>query len=194
MHLLEAGEPLSADLSGVPLPDSAGHHRRAKVVHGSGKDAPWLVPPGSASLRCESVDRVKYPITPPNPLLSEEGRRVVDLLNLGLGVRQIGRHIGCTHRTIQLMRDNPAFVPLRNLVMNLEALHENVICGKNRWGRMVDALVTHGWTYEHIAIRAQLTEEYLRGQFNHPLRVPLNPVGLVIEGLYERHVYNLLRR
>ena len=135
-----------------------------------------------------------YPITPPDPLLSESGRRIKDLLNRKMSTRQIGRHIGCTHRTIQLLRDNPAYVPLRNLVENLIVLHENVITGHSKWGRMVQALLAHGWTYEHIAIRAGVREEYLRDKLGDPLNIPTNPVGEVIEGLYYRHVWSLLFR
>lgn len=135
-----------------------------------------------------------HPLTPPEPLLSETGRRLLDLNKRDLSLREIARHVGCVHKQLQMLRDNPAYVASRLLVDNIETFHENVITGFNPWGRMMNALIWHGWTYETVATRVGVTPTYLRAAFNSPLRIPSDDLGRKIEGLYARHVAPLLRR
>lgn len=134
-----------------------------------------------------------HPLTAPDPLLSETGRRIVDLQKKNVTLREIARQVGCRHAQLQTLRDDPSATASRALVIQLETLHENVLCGMNKWGRMVQALVQHGWTYELIAHRAGVTTPYLRIKFGNPLRIPSNQVAKEIEGLYQRHVRQLIR-
>lgn len=103
-------------------------------------------------------------------------------------MRQIGKYIGARHREIQLLRENPCYNPSRALVERLEELHENVLTGTHRWGRMVAALLAQGWTYEHLAVRLEMSQIYLRTRFMSPTRIPLNRLGVRIERLYEAHI------
>lgn len=135
-----------------------------------------------------------YPQTPPDPMLSMTGRRIMDLTARNMSLRQIARHLGCSPSQVQALRNIPSSSASRTLITGLETLHENVLAGKSKWGRMVDALVAHGWTLQQIAIRADVTEDYLRKDFGDPLVIPSNSVAEVIEGLYERHVANNVRR
>ena len=134
-----------------------------------------------------------HPETPPDPTLSMTGRRIVDLLKHDMTLRQIARHVGCAPSQIHALRTIPSSSASRTLIVALETLHENVITGKSRWGRMVEALVAHGWTYEQLAVRAGVSANYLKNEFGHPLKIPTNGVAEVIEGLYCRHVRDLVR-
>lgn len=134
-----------------------------------------------------------HPQTPPDPLLSMTGRRIVDLLQHDMNMRQIARHIGCTQSQIHALRSVPSSSASRTLIVALETLHENVITGKSRWGRMITALVQHGWTYDQLAVRAGVSGHYLQFEFGNPLKIPSNDVAVVIEGLYQRHVRDIMR-
>jgi hypothetical protein len=133
-----------------------------------------------------------HPITPPDPLISIDGRRIKDLMDKGLTLRGIARLLGCSHSQLQVIRDDPCATPLRTLVVGLQTLHENVMTGHSRWGRMVIALTHHGWSYDQIAHRIGVNAHYLRHEFGDPLRIPTNPVAAEVEDLYRRHVRNLV--
>lgn len=134
------------------------------------------------------------PITPPDPLMSEAGRRIADLQARGMGFREIGRHCSCDHETIRRLLYDPSSTMSRRLAEELETLHENMLTGRSKWGRMIVALVAHGWTYELISLRVGATVDHLRDRLvKDPTIIPDDQLGRNIEDLYRRHVRSLLK-
>jgi len=123
----------------------------------------------------------------PGRVLSEMGRRVLDLNALGMNNSAIARHVGCHAEQIRQLVEDPRRQPRFTTAVLLIRLHEDVQYGIGTWGRMIKALNAHGFSYEQIAARCGTHIVTIKNGLN-PTWIPSYSIGLAISKMYETHV------
>jgi hypothetical protein len=134
------------------------------------------------------------PTERPRMVLSEMGRRILDLRDRGFSNPQIARHVGCHHEVIRQLVEDPRKQPRYTTGQEIIRLHENVMTGMSGWGRMVMALIGHGFTKPQIAVRIGMNETQIYAAIKDPAWVPTYAIGERLHNLYRRHVGNQLEK
>jgi len=126
------------------------------------------------------------PTKRPGIVISEMGRRVMDLQDKGWSVLKIAQHCGCDKNSIQQLvydpRSDPRYVT-GNLLIEL---HASVMEGETQWSKMIRVLVVrHGMTFSQIAQHCKVTTNYLRyGFIYNQKKMPRHRLGNALAKLY----------
>ena len=123
---------------------------------------------------------------------SRFGAAILELEGKGWTPERIARHIGCDRSFVSRMKSDPTVIPRWTVGECLLELRDNVDIGLSKWGRLIHALRTHGYSTRRIAQVCRVTEEAVYYLEHDPSRIPTHDTGSALLELYRRNVKSMV--
>ena len=130
---------------------------------------------------------IGYPPSPRDGVISDMGRRVLDLRDRGWTSEKIASRIGCHKSQVVRLVTDPRSSPRYRTGESLIELHAYALSGKTQWGLMVMALQAAGLSRDIIARRCGIHSGYLKELIKNPLIRPAHGTAARLIRMYESH-------